>query len=68
MGIMMTAGGPIDEYLRATGKTKEMFDAAVIRGDPATTSIFAAEVICKEISALTVDVESIFDTISSRKE
>jgi hypothetical protein len=67
MAITMSAGGPIDEYLRATGMTKAAFDAAVGRGDPAATSIFAAEVICKEISGLTIDVESILEVISSGK-
>ena len=67
MGIIMTSGGPIDEYLHATGKTKEIFDAAVARGDPAVTSIFAAEVIYKAISTLTEEVEEILDAIPAGK-
>jgi len=59
MGIIMTAGGPIDEYLRATGKDKATFDAEVKRGDPSATSIFAAEVLYKAISDLTQTMENI---------
>ncbi len=64
----MTAGGPIDEYLRATGITKATFDAAVTRGDPATTSIFAAEAIYKAISSLTEEVEEILEVVSLSKK
>ena len=58
MGIFMTSGGPIDEYLRATGKDKKAFDAEIKKGDPNATSIFAAEVIYKAISNLIETVEN----------
>jgi hypothetical protein len=59
MGIIMTSGGPIDEYLRATGKDRATFDTDLKRGDPNATSIFAAEVIYKALSDLIQTVENI---------
>jgi hypothetical protein len=41
----ITDKGPIAGYLRATGKTREAFDADLKRGDPATAAIFAGEVL-----------------------
>jgi hypothetical protein len=67
MGITMIAGGPIDEYLHATSKDRGAFDKDVAAGDPAATSIFAAEVIYKAISDLTEEVEEILEVISSGK-
>jgi hypothetical protein len=59
MGIMMIAGGPIDEYLRLTGKDIKTFDTEIKRGDTNATSIFASEMIYKAVSNLIETVENI---------
>jgi hypothetical protein len=58
MGIIMTAGGPIAEYLRVTGKDKATFDRELKGGDANATTIFSAEVIYKAISDLILAVEN----------
>jgi hypothetical protein len=62
MNITRTHNGPIDEYLRVTGKTIEVFQADLKKGDPATASIFAAEILYKSIQDLTVAIENIPST------
>lgn len=58
MAIAPLMNGPLSEYLKATGKAREQFDAELRSGNPAATSIFAAEMIVKAIADLTVSVEN----------
>jgi hypothetical protein len=55
--LIATHNGPLDEYLRATGKPRESFEAELKRGDPAAASIFAAEVLFGAVQDLIMTIE-----------
>ena len=57
MSYPIEADGPINRYLQATDKKREAFDEALQRGDPAATSIFAAEVLFGAIQHLKRTIE-----------
>jgi hypothetical protein len=55
----ITCDGPIEGFLRATGKTREAFDADLKRGDPATAAIFAGEVLFGAMKQLIRTIEGL---------
>jgi len=50
--MVTNSNGPVDQYLRETGKTREAFEAELKSGNPGTASIFAAEVLFGAIQDL----------------
>lgn len=56
--MIKIANGPIDKYLRLTGKTDATFDVALKSGDAAATSVFAAEAVYSAIQDLIQTIEN----------
>ncbi len=54
-----THGGPIDQYLKMTGKMQDTFHGEVRSGDPAAVSVFAAEIVFNAVLQLTEAVEKL---------
>jgi len=59
MAITFTADGPIDRFLRVTGKTREEFERALKAGDVGAVSLFGSETVFSAVSDLIVAVENL---------
>lgn len=58
MAFAQLSNGPVSQYLKATGMSRDQFDTELRAGNPAAASIFAAEMIVKAIADLAVSVEN----------
>ena len=66
MALTLKAGGPVEAYLHATGKSIKTFEADLRQGDPASASILSGDVLYGAIQDLVMAFENLTYEIAKR--